>query len=60
MTHSATARLTPDQAVQRYFEVVRASSPSQQTRAALDKAEAEYRATTTDEGRRKPGRKRRR
>lgn len=49
MTHSATVRLTPDQAVQRYFDVVRASSPSQQTRAALDKAEAEYRATTTEE-----------
>lgn len=59
MTHSATVRLTPDQAVQRYFEVVRASSPSQQTQAALDKAEAEYRATTTEE-RRQARRKRRR
>lgn len=60
MTHSATARLTPDQAVQRYFEVVRASSPSPRLRAALDKVEAESRDTQATRATRKPGRTKRR
>jgi hypothetical protein len=59
MDHAVSSRITPEQAVQMYFDTVRQSNPSDQLLEAVDRAQAAEQARILAQVQRKIRKRRR-